>query len=315
LKGIVKLKKVVITGGAGFIGSHLADVLITDNQVTIIDDLSTGTLNNITDIITNKNIKFIRESVLNLELLESIFQDVDFVFHLAAIPSVVRSINDPIATNEVNITGTLNVLSAARKSKVKKVVFASSSAVYGEASELPTKEDTPLNFQSPYALTKLTGEYYCRLFKELYRQPTICLRYFNVYGPRQSSASEYSAVIPLFLHNVLKKRSPVIYGDGNQTRDFVFVEDVVQANIIAAESEATGVFNIGSGESITINNLAQKIIAITGNNLQPTHKKVRIGEIRDSLADITLALKLGYIPKHSLDSGLRETKKSIRIRN
>jgi len=311
----VKLKKVVITGGAGFIGSHLADVLITDNQVTIIDDLSTGTLNNITDIITNKNIKFIRESVLNLELLESIFQDVDFVFHLAAIPSVVRSINDPIATNEVNITGTLNVLSAARKSKVKKVVFASSSAVYGEASELPTKEDTPLNFQSPYALTKLTGEYYCRLFKELYRQPTICLRYFNVYGPRQSSASEYSAVIPLFLHNVLKKRSPVIYGDGNQTRDFVFVEDVVQANIIAAESEATGVFNIGSGESITINNLAQKIIAITGNNLQPTHKKVRIGEIRDSLADITLALKLGYIPKHSLDSGLRETKKSIRIRN
>ena len=311
----MKLKKVVITGGAGFIGSHLADVLITDNQVTIIDDLSTGTLNNITDIITNKNIKFIRESVLNLELLESIFQDVDFVFHLAAIPSVVRSINDPIATNEVNITGTLNVLSAARKSKVKKVVFASSSAVYGEASELPTKEDTPLNFQSPYALTKLTGEYYCRLFKELYRQPTICLRYFNVYGPRQSSASEYSAVIPLFLHNVLKKRSPVIYGDGNQTRDFVFVEDVVQANIIAAESEATGVFNIGSGESITINNLAQKIIAITGNNLQPTHKKVRIGEIRDSLADITLALKLGYIPKHSLDSGLRETKKSIRIRN
>jgi len=311
----VKLRKVVITGGAGFIGSHLADELITDNQVTIIDDLSTGTLNNISDIIANKNIKFIRESILNLELLESIFQDTDFVFHLAAIPSVIRSINDPIATNEANITGTLDVLSAARKSKVKKVVFASSSAVYGEAIKLPTKEGTPLNFQSPYALTKLTGEYYCRLFKELYSQPTICLRYFNVYGPRQSPASEYSAVIPLFLHNVLKKRSPVIYGDGNQTRDFVFVKDVVQANIIAAESDATGVFNVGSGESITINNLVQKIIAITGNNLQPTHKKARIGEIRDSWADIMLAHELGYNPKHSLDSGLRETIRSIRIRN
>ena len=311
----MKLRKVVITGGAGFIGSHLADELITDNQVTIIDDLSTGTLNNISDIIANKNIKFIRESILNLELLESIFQDTDFVFHLAAIPSVIRSINDPIATNEANITGTLDVLSAARKSKVKKVVFASSSAVYGEAIKLPTKEGTPLNFQSPYALTKLTGEYYCRLFKELYSQPTICLRYFNVYGPRQSPASEYSAVIPLFLHNVLKKRSPVIYGDGNQTRDFVFVKDVVQANIIAAESDATGVFNVGSGESITINNLVQKIIAITGNNLQPTHKKARIGEIRDSWADIMLAHELGYNPKHSLDSGLRETIRSIRIRN
>ena len=253
----MKQKKVVITGGAGFIGSTLADSLVADNQLTIIDNLSMGTLNNINDLITDKNVKFIRGSVLNLELLEHIFQGIDFVFHMAAIPSVARSINDPISTNEVNIAGTLNVLIAARDNKVKKVVFASSSAVYGETKLLPAKEDVLPDFRSPYALTKLTGEYYCRLFNELYNQPTICLRFFNVYGPRQSHTSEYSAVIPLFIYNILKNCPPIIFGDGNQTRDFVFIKDVVQANIIAAESKVTGVFNIGGGKSITINNLAK----------------------------------------------------------
>ena len=311
----MKLKKIAITGGAGFIGSNLADELITDNQVTIIDDLSTGTLDNIANIITNKNVKFIRGSILNQELLDRIFRGIDIVFHLAAIPSVARSIDNPISTNEVNITGTLNVLIAARNNKVKKVVFASSSAVYGETTVLPQKESISPDFRSPYALTKLTGEYYCRLFNELYNLPTICLRYFNVYGPRQNPTSEYSAAIPSFIYNVLKNCPPTIYGDGNQTRDFVFIRDVVQANIIAAESETTGVFNISSGDSTTINNLVQNVIAILGSNLQPVYKEPRVGEITNSLADLTLAHSIGYNPKYSLEKGLRETIRSIQISN
>ena len=309
----MKLKKIVITGGAGFIGSNLADELITDNQVTIIDDLSTGILDNITEIITSKNVKFIRGTILDRELLQNIFKGADIVFHLAAISSVVRSINDPLFTNEVNISGTLNVLIAAKNNKVKKMVFASSSAIYGDGLVLPVKENMIPDVQSPYALTKLTGEYYCRLFYELYSLPTICLRYFNVYGPRQNPNSEYSAVIPSFISNVLRNHPPVIYGDGNQTRDFVFISDVVKANIVAAESEATGVFNIGSGCSTSINELARRIIAISDSKLQPLYKESRVGEVRNSLADLTLANGIGYKPNSSLENGLRITVSNFRI--
>jgi len=306
-------KKVVITGGAGFIGSNLADELINENQVIIIDDLSTGTLDNIAKIITKENVKFVEESILNRELLEKIFQDADIVFHEAAITSVARSIDDPRLANEINIKGTLNVLMAARDEKIKKVVFASSSAVYGDAVVLPIKENMIINVQSPYALTKLTGEYYCRLFNELYGLPTICLRYFNVYGPRQNPNSEYSAVIPSFISSVSKGYAPTIYGDGNQTRDFVFVKDVVQANIVAADSEATGVFNIGSGNSTTINNLARNITAILGRKIKPTYKKARVGEVRNSLADLTSANSIGYVPKYTLEYGLKETIENIKF--
>ena len=310
---INETKKIVITGGAGFIGSNLADELVTDNQVTIIDDLSTGILDNIAKIITYKNVKFIQGSILDRELLLNIFKGVDIVFHLAAISSVARSINDPLFTNEVNISGTLNVLTAARGNRVKKVVFASSSAIYGDGLVLPVKENMIPNVQSPYALSKLTGEYYSRLFYELYSLPTICLRYFNVYGPRQNPNSEYSAVIPSFISSVLRNHSPIIYGDGNQTRDFVFIRDVVEANIVAAESEATGVFNIGSGCSTSINELAQHVITISGSKLQPVYKGPRVGEVRNSVADLTMANGIGYKPNYSLENGLRITISNFRL--
>lgn len=311
----MKQKRVVVTGGAGFIGSSIVEALYKDNEIIIIDDLSSGRIENISNFNNCSNIKFFQGSILDQELLERTFRGVDIVFHEAAISSVTRSIDDPISANEVNIKGTLNVLYASRNNKTKKVVFASSAAVYGDSSVTPVKENMIPDLKSPYALTKLTGEYYCRLFNELYGLPTISLRYFNVYGPKQNPESEYSAVIPSFIFNVLKDYPPTIYGDGSQTRDFVFIQDVIQANIIAAESKATGVFNIGGGSSTTVNALAQKIIRIVGRNLQPIYKEPRGGEVRDSLADITLANSIGYNPKYTLEAGLRETIKSFRISN
>jgi len=240
-------------------------------------------------------------------LLTEVFNGIDFVFHEAAIPSVPRSIEDPLSTHEVNITGTLNVLIAARHSKVKKVIFASSSSVYGDTPTLPKVEDMTPNPQSPYGLTKLVGEYYCRLFQQIYHLPTICLRYFNIYGPRQNPNSEYAAVIPRFISKVWQDKSPIIYGDGEQTRDFTFVQDAIQANIIAAESNATGVFNIGTGGNTTINALAKAIIKIIDRDLQPIYQEPRAGDVRDSLADISRARAIGYEPQYSLIDGLQET--------
>lgn len=307
----MKNKTVVITGGAGFIGSNLAIRLSEDNKIIIIDDLSTGILENIAYIIQKSNVEFIRGSIMDRNLLDKAFKGIDFVFHEAALPSVTRSIEDPLSSNEVNITGTLNVLMSARDNQARKVIFASSSSVYGDAAVLPKKENMPPNTLSPYALTKLVGEYYCNIFHKIYNLPTICLRYFNVYGPRQNPDSEYAAVIPRFITSALNHKKPVIYGDGNQTRDFTFIEDVVQANIIAAESDATGVFNIGSGSQITIKALLGNIAAILNRNIVPVYEEPRPGDIRDSLADITLARSIGYNPIHNLDYGLRKTIKSF----
>ena len=300
-------KRVVVTGGAGFIGSSIVEELYKDNEIVIIDDLSSGRIENIADFENHSNVTFFQGSILDQELLQRAFRGADIVFHEAAISSVARSIADPISANEVNINGTLNVLIAAKNHKVNKVVFASSAAVYGDASALPLRENMIPNVRSPYALTKLTGEYYCRLFNELYGLPTISLRYFNVYGPRQNPDSEYSAVIPSFIFNVLKNHPPIVYGNGDQTRDFVYIKDVVQANIIAARSKATGVFNIGGGSSTSINELAQDVLRNLGKNMQPVHKEPREGEVRNSLADITLANSIGYDPKYALEKGLRET--------
>ena len=303
----MKNKRVVITGGAGFIGSNLAYEMAANNVVIIVDDLSTGRMENVTGLIDKENVTLIKSSILDRHLLEGALGGADYVFHLAAIPSVPRSLEDPLSTNEVNITGTLNVLIAARNKRIKKVVYASSSSVYGDTPTLPKREGMPPNSLSPYALTKLVGEYYCRIFHKVYGLPTICLRYFNVYGPRQNPNSEYAAVIPSFISSVLQNERPIIYGDGNQTRDFTFVQDAVQANIIAAESHATGVFNIGSGGSIAINGLAKTITQILGADVKPIHEKPRVGDIRDSLADITLARTIGYEPRYNLEDGLRET--------
>jgi UDP-glucose 4-epimerase len=306
-EGLMKNKKVVITGGAGFIGSNLAHGLAKDNTVTILDDLSTGSIENVTGLIPKKNVTLIKGSILDRQLLERALGGNDYVFHLAAISGIPYSLKDPLSTNEVNITGTLNVLIAARNNNIKKVVFASSSSIYGHAPTLPMQEGMSPNSQSPYALTKLVGEYYCHIFHTIYRLPTICLRYFNVYGPRQNLNSEHTSVVPSFISRLSQSKRPIIYGDGNQTRDFTFVLDAVQANIIAAESCATGVFNIGSGRSITINDLAETLIGIFGIDTHRMHEKPRAGDIRHSLADITLFRTIGYEPRYSLEEGLRET--------
>jgi len=303
----MKDKGVAITGGAGFIGSNLAEELATSNSVIIVDDLSTGKKENIASLLQKDNVKFIQGSILDLKLLQECFRGVDFVFHLAALPSVPRSLKDPQATNEVNITGTLNVLLAARDNKVKKVIYASSSSVYGDTHILPKNEDLLPCPESPYAVTKLCAEYYCQVFQQVYRLNTVCLRYFNVYGPRQDPSSEYAAVIPRFISRVHEGCPPIIFGDGEQTRDFTFIKDAVDANVLAAESNAAGVFNIGTGNRITINNLAKLIARLLAKEAKPIYQEPRPGDIRHSLADISKARQIGYNPQYSLEERLKET--------
>ena len=298
--------KVVVTGGAGFIGSNLAEELLQKHDVTVIDNLSTGRIENLDQIIDKIN--FIEGSINDLDLLIEAFSCSDTVFHQAAIPSVQRSVDNPIASNEANVEGTLKMLVAARDCNVRKVVYASSSSAYGDTPTLPKKEEMNPNPKSPYAISKLAGEYYCRVFSEVYGMKTACLRYFNVYGPRQNPESQYAAVIPRFITRVLAHEQPVIYGDGKQTRDFTFVKDVVKANILAMQSPAEGVFNIACGQRVSLNELAGKIMKITGIRLDPIYDRPRQGDIRDSLADISSAgEKLGYRPDFNLYSGLEET--------
>lgn len=304
----MKNKKVVITGGAGFIGSHLAEELAENNEVIVIDNLSTGKLGNIKHLIDDEKIVFKKEDIRNLDFLKKEFEGVDYVFHQAAVVSIPFSVENPVLTNEVNVNGTLNVLIAARDCNVKKVVYASSCAVYGDNPNLPLKEDMLPKPLSPYASSKLAGEYYCEVFTEVYNLPTIVLRYFNVYGPRQDASSPYAAVIPKFIERIKKGKPPIIYGDGKQTRDFIYVKDVVKADIMAAESNATGVFNIASGKETSIEELAMQIIKMTGkNNLKPVYDKPRPGDIKHSVADITKAKeKLGFYPEYSLEKGIKE---------
>jgi len=305
-------KKVVVTGGAGFIGSHLAEELAGRGYpVIILDDLSTGKKGNIETPLKKDGVEFVSGSIADLPLLQKLFQDVHYVFHLAAIPSVPRSVKNPQASHEVNATGTLNVLLAARDNNVGRVIYSSSSSVYGDTPTLPKKEDMVPNPLSPYAVAKLAGEYYCEVFHEVYGLSTVCLRYFNVYGPRQDPDSQYASVIPRFIRSCYEGNPPIIFGDGEQTRDFTFVEDAVMANILAAESDACGVFNISRGESITINRLAKLIMELIGNRMEPIHQEPRSGDIKHSLADITKATVFGYEPKYSLEQGLREAVRSF----
>lgn len=299
-------KKVVVTGGAGFIGSHLAGGLARQGyHVTVIDDLSTGKMANMAEF--SPNVRFIRGSITDLPLLQQSLKEVQYVFHMAAIPSVPRSITSPMVSHEANITGTLNVLLAARDNAASRVIFASSSSVYGDTPTLPANEEIIPQPLSPYAVTKLAGEYYCRVFQENYGLPTVCLRYFNVYGPRQEPNSQYAAVIPIFIKHVIEGKSPVIFGDGQQTRDFACVRDMVAGTILAAESNATGVFNLSRGESITIKRLAEAIIGLVGGKVTVVSRKPRPGDIMHSLADITRARAFGYEPAYNLEAGLTET--------
>ncbi len=300
------MDKVVVTGGAGFIGSHLAEELAGRGyRVTILDDLSTGSMRNIETILKDHIVELFQGSVTDLPTLRRVFEGARFVFHLAALPSVPRSIKDPLPTHEVNASGTLKVLLAARDGGVSKVIYSSSSSVYGDTPTLPKREDMTPNPQSPYAVSKVAGEHYCRVFAQVYRLPTVCLRYFNVYGPRQDPNSQYAAVVPSFIKRCRDGEPPVIYGDGEQTRDFTFVKDAVAANILTAEGEASGVYNIGSGKKVTINGLAGLVIGLSGRDLSPEYQADRPGDIRHSLADISRARSFGYEPKFGIEDGLK----------
>lgn len=303
----MKNQSVLITGGVGFIGSNLAEELAKENEVKIIDNLSTGRIENIKELIKKDNVKFIRGSITDSSLLHRSFKDIDYVFHQAAIPSVPRSIKDPKNSNEANITGTLNVLIAARDSGIKKVVYASSSSVYGDTPTLPKSEDMPVTPLSPYAVTKMTGEFYCKIFQDLFDLQTVALRYFNVFGPKQDPNSQYAAVIPKFINDVINDKPPVIYGDGEQSRDFTFVKHVVEANILACESEMAGITNIACGRRITINQLVSIIKELIGKDIEPIYAKPRPGDVKHSMADISKAKAFGYEPMSNFKEELKET--------
>ena len=294
------MAKIIVTGGAGFIGSHLVDALIEEgHEVLIIDNLSTGKRENI-----NSRAKFFEADLRDFEKIRPLFEGVDFVFHQAALPRVPLSIEKPKETNDINVGGTLNTLLAAKEARVKKFIYASSSSVYGNKSELPLREDEPCSPLSPYALQKYIGELYCKIFYEIYKLPTVSLRYFNVYGPRQPREGAYVPVISIFLTQKKQGEPLTITGDGEQTRDFTHVLDVVRANILALESDKVGggeVINIGAGKNYTINEIAKLI----GGEV--TYIPPRLGDIRHTLADITLAQNLlGWQPKITLEQGIKQ---------
>lgn len=296
--------KYVITGGAGFIGSHIAEDLSKNHEVIIVDNLFSGKKANIESL----PVELKEGSITELPFLMEVFEGADGVFHQAAITSVPRSVKSPLPTHEVNCTGTLNVLLAARDSGVKKVVCASSSSVYGDTPVLPKVETMMPCPLSPYGISKLTGEHYARVFSDLYGLQTVSLRYFNVFGPRQDPQSEYAAVIPKFITKILHHESPVIYGDGSQTRDFTFVKDVVQANILAMESNAEGIFNIAYQDRIDLNALAVMIMDILGIEVPVLYDPPRPGDIHDSLADVRKAKEsFGYEPQYTVRTGIEET--------
>ena len=303
------MSKFVVTGGAGFIGSNIVEELLSQNHhVKVIDNLSTGFEKNLDSF--KEKIEFIDGDINDLELLQKEFAGFDYVLHQAALCSVPRSINDPIKSNLSNIDGTLNVLVAARDNKIKRVVYASSSSVYGEATAEYKVETLPTNPLSPYALTKYAAERYTQLFYKLYGLETVCLRYFNVFGPHQDPMSQYSAVIPLFIDKMLKGESPEILGDGEQSRDFTFVRNNVEANILAATSDkgAGEVMNIACGASTSLNELVRMINEELGTDIKPIYKEPRAGDIKHSKADVSKAQELiGYEPKISFEEGLKET--------
>lgn len=300
----------LITGGAGFIGSNIAEELIKRGEkVRIIDNFSTGKRENIEEF--KDKIELIEGDLKNINDVKRAVEGVDYVLHQAALSSVPRSVEDPLSSNANNIDGTLNLLVAAKEAGVKRVVIATSSSVYGNTQVLPKTEDMIPNPLSPYAVTKYVEELYGKVFHNIYGLETVSLRYFNVFGPKQDPDSPYAAVIPKFITKILKGESPVIFGDGEQTRDFTYVANVVEANILAATSENVGhgeVINIACGESISLNQLVKKINEILGTNVKPLYDKPRIGDVKHSLASIEKAKKLlGYRVSVKFEEGLKKT--------
>lgn len=301
--------KYLVTGGAGFIGSHLVEALVKrGEEVRVLDNFLTGKRENIAPYL--KDIDLIEGDIRDSGTCRQAVKGVDFVLHQAALPSVPRSLEDPLLTNEINIRGTLNLLLASREAGIKKFVFASSSSVYGDDAVLPKREGLEGVPLSPYAVTKLIGEKYCQVFSRVFDLPTISLRYFNIFGPQQDPHSQYAAVIPLFITKMMKGEKPIIYGDGEQSRDFTHVTNVVEANMLAIEAgEISGeVINLACGEKTTVNQLFEGIRRILLKDVSPIHEDPRPGDIRHSFADITRARKLlKYEPKISFGEGLQET--------
>lgn len=300
----------VVTGGAGFIGSHLVEHLVhAGHVVTVLDDLSTGKRENIAP--WKSSIRFIEGSITDLATCTKAIAGAQVVLHQAALPSVPRSVADPLGSHAVNATGTLNVLIAARDAKVDRVVYAASSSAYGDTPELPKHEGMLPRPRSPYASAKLAGEDYCRAFHASYGLPTVSLRYFNVFGPRQDPASAYAAVVPKFIAAAIANTSPVIFGDGQQTRDFTYVENVVRANLAACsagEAAFGAAINIGCGERLSINALWDQVRRLTGSSAEARHEPPRAGDVRDSLASVVRARDLlGWAPTVALDEGLRRS--------
>jgi len=303
--------KYLITGGAGFIGSNIAhEVLKRGDEVRILDNFSTGRKINIASILDK--IELIEGDICDFWTVEEATEGVDYVLHQAALPSVIRSVKNPLTSNEVNINGFLNVLECSRRAGVKRVVFACSSSIYGESETLPKVETMPPAPLSPYAVSKLAGEQYCKVFYRLYGLETVSLRYFNIFGPRQDPGSQYSAVIPLFIKAVLTGTQPVIFGDGEQSRDFTYIGNAVQANLKACTApNAPGHgYNVACGERFTLNETLKFINEILGKNAKALYVDPRPGDIRHSLADIKAAQKdLGYSIDYDFKSGLEETVK------
>ena len=299
----------VVTGGAGFIGSNIVQRLAEDGQeVRVVDDLSTGHRENLASVADRA--RFFEGSVCDGALLRRAFDGADYVLHQAALASVPRSVADPVATNTANVEGTLKVLDAARECRVRRVVYASSSSVYGDVPTLPKREDMTPQPKSPYAVSKLAGEYYCQVYYGVFGLETVALRYFNVFGPRQDPTSQYAAVIPIFIDAIVSGKRPKVFGDGEQSRDFTFVDDVVAANLQAAQAEgaAGAVCNLGRAERHTLNELLELLQKIIGKRVKPQYGPDRAGDVKHSEADVARARKaFGYDPKVGFEEGLRRT--------
>ena len=306
----------LVTGGAGFIGSHLAEELLRrGHRVRVVDSLITGKRANLDAIPAAE---FLEGDLADVPVAERAAAGMDYVLHQAAIPSVPRSVDDPATSNRANITATLNILVAARQAGVKRLVYAGSSSAYGDTPTLPKREDMPTNPLSPYALQKLVGEQYCQMFTQLYGFPTVTTRYFNVFGPRQDPGSPYSGVISLFATALLEGRPPIIHGDGEQTRDFTYIANVVDGVLRACEvPQAAGeVINVATGLRISLNELLRVLNGLVGGNVQPVYKEPRAGDVRDSQADISKAKTLlGYEPAVSFEDGLKRTLDWCRAEN
>ncbi|MGI0091494.1 MAG: SDR family oxidoreductase [Nitrososphaerales archaeon] len=304
-----KPQRVLVTGGAGFIGSNIVDRLLLEQyEVGVLDNLATGNIANVAKHVSENKIRFHNCDISNYEEAAKIVKDYDAVIHEAALVSVSRSVEDPVLVNNVNVSGTVNLLKAAVDSSIQKFIYASSSSVYGDTEILPKKETMNPSPISPYGVSKLTAENYCKAFAKVYGLRTVSLRYFNVYGPRQKYG-HYSGVIPTFIKSAINNESPMINGDGEQIRDFTFVEDVVQANMLALRNHVSPgeVFNVANGGTISINELARLIINLAGKpDLRPTHGPERKGDIRASYADISkISQSLGYRPQVRIGAGLQ----------